>query len=137
MYTITYFASLLGYAQKREWQLKRRGRNVVCVCPFRRNEYRWRIVVIIEGSLSDVALAARVVHHNAVVGHARGVDTAVFARLPLPSSQLLAADFAFRFLAGELRGIERLANALRFQSRDNQARKAITPAAGPGGYSPL
>ena len=94
------------------------------------------MVVVIEGSLSDVAVAARGIHNNAVVG-----TLATWTRRYCPfvfcGCERLAADFAFRFLAGQLRGIERLANALRFQSRDNQTKKASTPAAGPGGFSPF
>jgi DNA excision repair protein ERCC-4 len=102
----------------------------------RRCRYVGRMVVVIEGTLSDVAVAARGVHCNAVVG-----TLAAWTRRYCPfvfcGFERLAADFAFRFLTGQLRGIERLANALRFQSRDNQTKKASRPAAGPGGYSPF
>ena len=86
-----------------------------------------------------MAVAARGIHHNAVVG-----TLAAWTRRYCPfvfcGSERLAADFAFRFLAGQLREIEGLANALQFQPRSNQGEKARTPAAGQGcedGYSPF
>ena len=81
-------------------------------------------------------MATRGIHHNAVVG-----TLATWTRRYCPfvfcGSDRLAADFAFRFLVGQLRGIERLANALRFQSSDNQFKKDSVPAAEEGSYSPF
>ena len=93
----------------------------------RRGRYAGRMIVVIEGTLSDVAVAARGIHPNAVVG-----TLAAWTRRYCPfvfcGSERLAADFAFRFLAGQLRGIEGSANALQFQpgnqSTRNQSKKA-------------
>src|SRR5262245_44014647 len=78
----------------------------------RRGRYAGRMVVVIEGTLSDVAVAARGIHHNAVIG-----TLAAWTRRYCPfvfcGSEELAADFAFRFLAGQLRGIESLVSAVR------------------------
>ena len=97
----------------------------------RRGRYVGRMVVVIEGTLTDVAVAARGIHHNAVVG-----TLAAWTRRYCPfvfcGSERLAADFAFRFLAGQLRGIERLGNAPQFQSGADQSKKARTPDAGHG-----
>jgi hypothetical protein len=108
----------------------------------RRGRYVGRMVVVIEGTLTDVVVAARGIHHNAVVG-----TLAAWTRRYCPfvfcGPERLAADFAFRFLAGQLRGIEGLANALQFQpgnqSRRSQSKRAGT-AAGRGredGFSPF
>jgi ERCC4-type nuclease len=88
----------------------------------RRGRYVGRMVVVIEGSLSDVVVAARGIHCNAVVG-----TLAAWTRRYCPfvfcGCERLATDFAFRFLAGQLRGIE---------GRSNQGEKARTSAAGQG-----
>ena len=98
----------------------------------RRGRYLGRMVVVVESTLSDVAVAARGIHHNAVIG-----TLAAWTRRYCPfvfcGCERLAADFTFKFLAGQLREIERLANALRFQSSDNITKKASRPGDGPGG----
>ena len=89
------------------------------------------MVVVVEGTLTDVAVAARGIHHNAVVG-TLAAWTRCYCPFVFCGSERLAADFAFRFLAGQLRGIERLGNAPQFQSGADQSKKARTPDAGHG-----
>jgi ERCC4-type nuclease len=78
----------------------------------KRGRYCGRMVVVVEGSLSDVAVAARGIHHNAVVGTLANW-TLRFCPFVFAGSERLAADFAFRFLASQLRSIERVARAVR------------------------
>jgi DNA excision repair protein ERCC-4 len=89
----------------------------------RRSRYVGRFVVLIEGSLSDVAIAARGVHHNAVLGSIASW-TLRFCPFVFAGSQRLAADFAFRFLASQLPSEERRAQA----ALALKARRAIRPA---------
>ena len=45
----------------------------------KRARYRGRFVVVVEGALSDVAVAARGIHHNAVLGYDRLVDAKILS----------------------------------------------------------
>jgi ERCC4-type nuclease len=72
----------------------------------RRSRYAGRVVVVVEGSLSDVAVAARRVHHSAIIGSI-AAWTLRFCPFVFAGSQRLAADFAFRLLAGQLPSDER------------------------------
>ena len=78
----------------------------------RRSRYSGRFVVVIEGSLSDVAAAARGIHHNAVVGTLASWALR-FCPFIFAGSERLAADFAFRFLAGQVRSIDCVTNVVR------------------------
>ena len=78
----------------------------------RRSRYACRFVVVVEGSLSDVAVAARGIHHNAVLGTIASW-TLHFAPFIFAASQRLAADFSWRLLASQLPEAERRAQARR------------------------
>jgi ERCC4-type nuclease len=67
----------------------------------RRSRYAGRFVVVVEGSLSDVAVAARGIHHNAVLG-TLAAWTLRCCPFVFAGSQRLAADFAWRLLASQL-----------------------------------
>jgi DNA excision repair protein ERCC-4 len=72
----------------------------------RRGRYVGRFVVVVEGSLSDVAVAARGIHHNAVVGTLAAWSFR-FCPFVFAGTERLAADFAFRLLASQLRAERR------------------------------
>jgi ERCC4-type nuclease len=82
----------------------------------RRSRYAGRFVVIVEGSLSDVAAAARGIRHNSVLGTLASW-TLRYCPFVFAGSQRLAADFAWRFLASQLPTGER--------RRALQARRAL------------
>ena len=63
-----------------------------------------------EGSLADVVVAARGMHHNAVIG-TLAAWTLRYCPFVFGGFEHVAADFAFRFLAAQMRDIERLAEA--------------------------
>ena len=71
-----------------------------------RGRYVGRMVVVVEGSLSDVVVAARGIHHNAVVG-TLAAWTLRYAPFVFAGSEQLAADFSWRFLAAQLPSAER------------------------------
>ena len=64
----------------------------------KRARYCGRFVVVVEGSLSDVAIAARRVHHSAIIGSI-AAWTLRFCPFVFAGSQRLAVDFAVRLLA--------------------------------------
>ena len=70
------------------------------------------MIVVIEGSLSDVVVAARGIHVNAVIGTI-AAWTLRYCPFILAGSERLAADFSCRFLASQLRSIERVTRAVR------------------------
>ena len=72
----------------------------------RRGRYAGRFVVVVEGSLSDVAVAARGIHHNAVIG-TLAAWTQRFARSPSPAANASQLISLFRLLASQLPSAER------------------------------
>jgi ERCC4-type nuclease len=87
----------------------------------KRARYCGRFTVVIEGSLSDVAVAARRVHHNAVLGTI-AAWTLRYCPFVFAGSQRLAADFSWRLLAAQLSQTERRrAPARRALGRDGLA----------------
>jgi ERCC4-type nuclease len=78
----------------------------------RRGRYVGHLLVVVEGTMSDVAAAARGIHHNAVLGTLASW-TLRFCPFVFAGSERLAADFAFRFLAGQVRSIDYVGNAGR------------------------
>jgi ERCC4-type nuclease len=74
----------------------------------RRSRYCGRFVVIVEGSLSDVAV--RGIHLNAVIGSI-ATWTLRYCPFVFAGSERIAANFTFRFLAAQVRDIERLGKA--------------------------
>jgi DNA excision repair protein ERCC-4 len=77
----------------------------------RRGRYTGRMIVIVEGTLADVCVAGRRLHHNAIVGTI-AAWTLRYCPFVFCGSERAAADFAFRFLAAQVRDIERLAKAI-------------------------
>lgn len=67
-------------------------------------------MVVVEGSLSDVANAARGIHHNAVIG-TLAAWTLRFCPFTFAGSERLAAQFALRLLASQLPSPERFPKA--------------------------
>jgi DNA excision repair protein ERCC-4 len=72
----------------------------------RRGRYCGRFVVLVEGTLSEVADAARGIHQNSVLG-SLPAWVLRFCPFVFAGSQRLAADFAFRLLASQLPSSER------------------------------
>jgi ERCC4-type nuclease len=79
------------------------------------SSYAGRFVVLVEGSLSDVALARHGIHANSVLGTLASW-TLRFCPIVFAGSERLAAAFSWRFLASQL------PNAL--PQEDNCARQA-------------
>jgi DNA excision repair protein ERCC-4 len=67
----------------------------------KRGRYEGRIVVIVEGSLSDVVCAERAIHANAVLGTI-AAWTLRYCPIVFAGSERLAADISFRLLAAQL-----------------------------------
>ena len=83
----------------------------------KRGRYCGRFLVVVEGSLSDVAVAARGIYHSAVLGTLASW-TLRYCPFVFCGSQRLAASFAFRLPASQLPEDER--------RRALQARRALT-----------
>ena len=77
----------------------------------KRGRYCGRMVVVVEGTLDSVIGAARGVYANAVIGT---ISAWVMRYCPIIfcGSQQLAAEFSFRFLACQVRDIQRSAKAI-------------------------
>ena len=76
----------------------------------KRGRYVGRMIVVIEGTLADVCAASRI-SHNAIVG-TLAAWTLRYCPFVFAGSQREAADFAFRFLAAQVRDAKRMANAI-------------------------
>jgi hypothetical protein len=72
----------------------------------RRSRYCGRFVVVVEGTLSDVAEAARGIHSNAVIG-TLAAWTERYCPFIFAGSERLAANFTWRLLASQLPSSER------------------------------
>jgi len=95
----------------------------------KRGRYLGRMVVVIEGSLADVCVAARSVSHNAITGTV-AAWTLRYCPFAFCGSEKAAADFAFRLLAAQVRDIERLAKEIDPQvagQNDGGVRGSHTP----------
>jgi DNA excision repair protein ERCC-4 len=92
----------------------------------RRGRYTGRMIVVVEGNLSDVFVAGRSVHHNSIVG-TFAARILRYCPIVFCGSERVAADFAFRFLAAQIRDIERLANAWGQTARKKRALCAQEP----------
>jgi ERCC4-type nuclease len=77
----------------------------------KRGRYCGRMIIVVEGSLSDVVVAGRRLHHNAIIGT---IAAWTLRNCPFvfAGSERIAAEFAFRFLAAQVRGIRHTAKAL-------------------------
>lgn len=82
-----------------------------------RSRYCGSFCIIVEGDLRDVIMQARGVNHNALMSTI-ATWTRRYGPILFAGGQHAAADLAFRFLAGQVREIERAAKALS---------KAVTP----------
>jgi ERCC4-type nuclease len=78
----------------------------------RRGRYVGRFLIVVEGSLADVQLAARGISPNAVNG-SLAAWAVRFCPIIFAGSPAGAADFAFRALAAQVRDIQRDAQSLR------------------------
>jgi ERCC4-type nuclease len=78
----------------------------------RRGRYVGRFLIVVEGTLSDVQLAARGISPNAVNG-SLAAWAVRFCPIIFAGSTAGAADFAFRALASQVRDIQRDAQSLR------------------------
>ena len=87
----------------------------------RRSRYSGRFVVVIEGSLNDVPVAARGIHHNAVLGTLASW-TLRYCPFVFAGSRRLAAEFAWRLLASQLPSGERRSSG---GARLKQTRRAL------------
>jgi ERCC4-type nuclease len=72
----------------------------------KRGRYVGRMIVVIEGTLPDVCAASRGISDNAITG-TLAAWTLRYCPFVFCGSQQEAADFAFRFLAAQVRDIER------------------------------
>ena len=77
----------------------------------KRGRYCGRMIVVVEGSLADVCVAGWQLHHNAIIGTI-AAWTLRYCPFVFCGSERIAAEFAFRFLASQVRDIERKAKAL-------------------------
>jgi DNA excision repair protein ERCC-4 len=77
----------------------------------KRGRYCGRVIVVVEGSLADVVVAVRRLHHNAIIGTI-SAWTLRYCPFVFCDSERIATDFAFRFLAAQVRDVQRLANAV-------------------------
>jgi ERCC4-type nuclease len=78
----------------------------------RRGRYVGRFLIVVEGSLSDVQLAARGISPNAVNG-SLAAWAVRFCPIIFAGSTAGAADFAFRALAAQVRDIQRAAQSIQ------------------------
>ena len=76
----------------------------------KRGRYCGRMVVVVEGSLADVVVAGTGVASQRDHRLTRRMDAA-YCPFVFTGSERIAADFAFRFLAAQVRDIQRLARA--------------------------
>lgn len=77
----------------------------------KRGRYCGRMIVVVEGSLSDVFVAGRGLHHNAIIG-SLAAWTLRYCPFVFAGSERVAADFAFRFLGSQVRQARRLTRAV-------------------------
>jgi ERCC4-type nuclease len=97
--TPTDMASCIGANRERFEKELKRGR------------YVGRMIVVIEGTLADVCAASRGIGHNAIVG-TLAAWTLRYCPFVFCGSQQAAAEFAFRFLAAQVRDAKRMVNAI-------------------------
>jgi ERCC4-type nuclease len=77
----------------------------------RRGRYAGRMIVVVEGTLSDACVSGRGLNHNSITGTI-AAWTLRYCPFVFCGSPREAADFAFRFLAAQVRDIERMAKAI-------------------------
>lgn len=68
----------------------------------KRGRYCGRMAVIISGSLADVVVVGRGLHHNAIIG-TLAAWTLRYCPFVFCGSERIAAEFAFRFLFAQAR----------------------------------
>lgn len=78
----------------------------------RRGRYVGRFLIVVEGTLSDVQLAARGIHPNSITGTLASWAVR-FCPIIFAGSTAGAADFAFRALAAQVRDIQRAAQSIQ------------------------
>ena len=77
----------------------------------KRGRYVGRMIVMVEGTLADVCAASRGISHNAITG-TLAAWTLRYCPFVFAGSAQAAADFAFRFVAAQVRDAERMAKAI-------------------------
>ena len=77
----------------------------------KRGRYVGRMIVVIEGTLADVFGASRGISHNAITG-TLAPWTLRYCPFVFAGSVQAAADFAFRFLAAQVRDVKRMVKAI-------------------------
>jgi ERCC4-type nuclease len=77
----------------------------------RRGRYVGRMIVVVEGTLADVYSASRGISHNAITG-TLAAWTLRYCPFVFCGSLQESANFAFRFLAAQVRDAERMAKAI-------------------------
>ena len=77
----------------------------------KRSRYCGRFIVVCEGGITDVMIAARGLHRNAIVGTVASW-TIRYCPIVFAGTVAAAADFAFRALSAQVRDIERAAKSI-------------------------
>ena len=86
-----------------------------------------RLVVVVEGSPTDVVVAGRRLHHNTII-ETIAARTLRYAPFVFCESERIAADFAWQFLAAQLPSSER-----RVARRSFHMQSTDPPEKGEGG----
>jgi ERCC4-type nuclease len=94
----------------------------------RRGRYLGRFLIVVEGNLSDVQLAARGIHPNSTSG-TLAAWAVRFCPIIFAGSTAGAAEFAFRALAAQVRDIQRDAQSIRedFSALSSPFRQSNAP----------
>lgn len=77
----------------------------------KRSRYCGRFIVVCEGGITDVMIAARGLHRNAIVGTVASW-TIRYCPFVFAGTVAAAADFAFRALQSQVRDIERASKSI-------------------------
>jgi ERCC4-type nuclease len=95
----------------------------------KRGRYVGRMIVVIEGILADVRGASIGISHNAIMG-TLAAWTLRYCPFVFCGSPKEAANFAFRFLAAQVRDIERMAKAISLPAALLPCQTTKKPVAG-------
>jgi hypothetical protein len=100
-----------------------------------RSRYLGRFVVVVEGSLPDVLASRRQMSEASVIGTLAAWQRR-YAGFSSPEASKIAAEFSFRFLAGQVAEIEKAyQKILRF--RNGTRRLTTSPPREAGKLSPM
>ena len=90
-----------------------------------RGRYAGRMIVVIEGLMSDVCAPARGIHVNSIVG-TLAARTMRFCPFIFAGSPELAAAFSWRYLAAQVGGMARLPKASAQRTKRAQVDQKAT-----------